>query len=398
MTPDDIAHAMTGAIHAVSENRHEAFLPSPMIQNHASFLHLLEDGTLLCAWFGGTLEGKSDISIFVSALTSGANRWGAPQRLSHDPDHSEQNPVLFTAPDGTLWLFHTAQPSGNQDECRIRMARVLRDPAAPESLSTDQGRFLDLPKGCFVRAPLRIRDDGAWLLPIFRCVQRPGQKWNGSHDTAALGISTDNGATWQLQELAGSTGCVHMSPVAGADTHYSAFFRRRQADFVYRTESADGGRSWAEPQPTDVPNNNSSIAAIRLGDGRLAMICNPVNAAQSSDRRASLYDELGEEDDRPDADPSGGCVPVWGVPRAPVSICLSDNDGRSFPVRILIEDGLGTCLSNDSTDGRNLEMSYPWLLEAADGTLHASYTYHRRAIKYVRLAPGWAEAKDGRIG
>ncbi|KAA1233638.1 MULTISPECIES: sialidase family protein [Agrobacterium tumefaciens complex] len=396
MTPDDIAHAMTGAMHAASENRQEAFLPSPMIQNHASFLHLLDDGTLICVWFGGTLEGKSDISIFASVLTHGSTRWGPPQRLSHDPAHSEQNPVLFTAPDGVLWLFHTAQPSGNQDECRIRMARVTRDPTAPEKLVSEEGRFLDLPQGCFIRAPLRIRDDGAWLLPIFRCVQRPGQKWNGSHDTAALGISTDNGATWQLQELQKSTGCVHMSPVAVTNGHYAAFFRRRQADFVYRTESADGGRSWSKPQPTDVPNNNSSIAVIRLGDGRLAMICNPINAAQSSDRRASLYDELGEEDDRPDADPSGGCVPVWGVPRAPVSICLSNDDGRSFSTRILIEDGPGTCLSNDSTDGRNLEMSYPWLLEAPDGTLHASYTYHRRAIKYVRLAPGWADENDGR--
>lgn len=396
MTPDDIAHAMTGAMHAASENRQEAFLPSPMIQNHASFLHLLDDGTLICVWFGGTLEGKSDISIFASVLTHGSTRWGPPQRLSHDPAHSEQNPVLFTAPDGVLWLFHTAQPSGNQDECRIRMARVTRDPTAPEKLVSEEGRFLDLPQGCFIRAPLRIRDDGAWLLPIFRCVQRPGQKWNGSHDTAALGISTDNGATWQLQELQKSTGCVHMSPVAVTNGHYAAFFRRRQADFVYRTESADGGRSWSKPQPTDVPTNNSSIAVIRLGDGRLAMICNPINAAQSSDRRASLYDELGEEDDRPDADPSGGCVPVWGVPRAPVSICLSNDDGRSFSTRILIEDGPGTCLSNDSTDGRNLEMSYPWLLEAPDGTLHASYTYHRRAIKYVRLAPGWADENDGR--
>ncbi|MCZ7480859.1 exo-alpha-sialidase [Rhizobium rhizogenes] len=394
MTPDDIAHAMTGAIRTTSENRQEALLPSPMIQNHASFLHLADDGALLCAWFGGTLEGKSDISIFASVLMPGATSWGAPQRLSQDPAHSEQNPVLFTAPDGALWLFHTAQPSGNQDECRIRMARVARDTTAPEKLVSEEGRFLDLPKGCFIRAPLRIRDDGAWLLPIFRCIQRPGQKWNGSHDTAALGISKDNGLTWQLQELENSTGCVHMSSVSGDDARYSAFFRRRQADFVYRTESADGGRSWSKPQPTDVPNNNSSIAAIRLGDGRLAMICNPVSAAQSSDRRASLYDELGEDDSRPDADPTGGCVPVWGVTRAPVSICISDDDGRSFPTRILIENGPGTCLSNDSTDGRNLEMSYPWLLEAPDGTLHASYTYHRRAIKYVRLAPGWADPKD----
>ena len=394
MSPDEIARAMTGAVQSTAEGRQEALLPSPMIQNHASFLHWLDDGALVCAWFGGTLEGKSDISIFASVLLPGSSSWGPAQRLSHDPEHSEQNPVLFTAPDGAVWLLHTSQPSGNQDECRIRMAQVKRDAQDPTALSTTEGRYLDLPRGCFVRAPLALRDDGAWLLPIFRCLQRPGQKWNGSHDYAAVGVSQDEGRTWQLEELDQSTGCVHMSPVSLDGGRFAAFFRRRQADHVYRTESSDGGRSWSAPDAIDVPNNNSSIAAIRLADGRVAMICNPVNAAQSSDRRASLYDELGEEDGRPDADPSGGCVPVWGVPRAPVSVCLSQDGGVSFPSRITIETGPGTCLSNDSTDGRNQEMSYPWLLEGPDGSLHIAYTYHRRAIKYVRLAPGWANATE----
>ncbi|MBB4953566.1 putative neuraminidase [Agrobacterium vitis] len=396
MSPDDIAQAMTGTITAVTANRHEAILPSPMVQNHASFLHWLGDGSLVCAWFGGTLEGKSDISIFASVLTPDAECWGPAQQLSFDNAHSEQNPVLFTAPDGRLWLFHTSQPSGNQDECQIRMVEINRNADHPTQLVAEGCHYLDLPRGCFIRAPLVVRDDGAWLLPIFRCIQRPGQKWNGSHDLAAMGVSLDGGKTWQLEELAQSTGCVHMSPVALGDTQHIALFRRRQADFVYRTESVDGGRTWSQPQPTDVPNNNSSIAAIRLGNGRVAMICNPVNAAQSSDRRASLYDELGVEDDRPDADPTGGCVPVWGVPRAPVSLCLSDDGGLTFPIRLMVEDGPGTCLSNDSTDGRNQEMSYPWLLEGADGSLHITYTYHRRAIKYVRLAKGWAETTSRR--
>jgi predicted neuraminidase len=390
MQPDEIERSMNGRLVALSEGREEALLPSPMVQNHAAFLHLLEDGALLCAWFGGTLEGKSDISIFASVLPQGARIWGPPQRLSFDPAHSEQNPVLFAAPDGRLLLFHTSQPSGNQDECRIRMAEITRDGGEPLALTASEGRYLDLPRGCFVRAPVVLRDDGAWLLPIFRCIQRPGQKWNGSHDTAAVGVSTDHGATWQLEDVAGSTGCVHMSPVTLGDGRFAAFFRRRQADQVYRTESNDGGRTWSPPAATDVPNNNSSLAAISLADGRIAMLCNPVNAAQSADRRASLYDELGEDDGRPDADPAGGCVPIWGVPRAPVAVCISQDGGQSFPLRLTIEDGPGTCLSNDSTDGRNKEMSYPWLLAGADGTLHIAYTYHRRAIKYVRLAPGWA--------
>ncbi|MGA1834926.1 sialidase family protein [Rhizobium wenxiniae] len=392
MTPEQIATAMTGAVKAAGNGRHEAMLASPMIQNHASFLHLADDGALICAWFGGTLEGKSDISIFASVLAEGSSQWGEPQRLSFDPDHSEQNPVLFAAPGGELLLFHTSQPSGNQDECRIRMAEVSRDASNATKLAAGEGRYLDLPRGCFVRAPLTVREDGAWLLPIFRCIQRPGQKWNGSHDRAAVGISEDQGKTWRLEDLDQSTGCVHMSPVSIGEQKLAAVFRRRQADFVYRTESADGGRTWSAPQATDVPNNNSSIAAITLNDGRIAMICNPTNAEMSSDRRASLYDELGEDDDRPDANPDGGCVPIWGVPRAPVSVCISDDGAKSFSQRIVIEDGPGTCMSNNSIDGHNKEMSYPWLLEGPDGSLHIAYTYYRRAIKYVRLAPGWADA------
>ncbi|MBP1806320.1 sialidase family protein [Rubellimicrobium aerolatum] len=389
MEPDDIAARMTGALVQTDPGRLEAFLPSPKVQNHAAFLAWLPDGALVCAWFGGTLEGKSDISIHASVLPPGASAWGPAQPLSGDPQRSEQNPVVFTAPDGGLWLFHTAQPAGNQDECRIRMARLHRDPADPTRIAAEEGRLLDLPLGCFIRAPVVVRGDGAWLLPIFRCVQRPGQRWNGSHDVAAVGVSLDGGATWALEEVPGSIGSVHMSPVLLGDGRYAAFYRRRQADFVHRSESLDGGRSWSAPEPTDVPNNNSSLAAIRLASGEVAVICNPASAATSPDRRASLYDELGEDDARPDADPAGGCAPVWGVPRAPVAVCLSSDGGRSFPRRIVIEDGPGTCTSNDSTDGRNKEMSYPWLLEGPDGALHIAYTYHRRAIRYVRLAPGW---------
>lgn len=395
MRPEDIALQMTGQVTETGPGRSEALLPSPKIQNHAAFLAPLPNGGLICAWFGGTLEGKSDISIHASILAPGSDTWGPPQLLSHDAERSEQNPVIFTAPDGQLWLFHTAQPSGNQDECQIRMAPLHLDIADPTRISAGPGRLLDLPRGCFVRAPLVVRTDGAWLLPIFRCVQRPGQKWNGSHDVAAVGVSTDGGDSWRLDEVADSTGSVHMSPVDLGGGRLVAFYRRRQADFVHRSDSADGGRTWSVPVATDMPNNNSSIAAVRLADGRIGVIGNPVNAAMSPDRRASLYDELGEDDARPDADPTGGCVPIWGVPRAPVVVALSADNGQTFPTRILVEDGPGTCTSNDSIDGRNKEMSYPWIWQAPDGTLHLAYTYHRRAIKYVRLSPKAQAALEG---
>ena len=386
MTPDEIAAGMDGRIEATGPDRAEAFLPSPLVHNHASFLHWLADGTLACAWFAGTLEGKPDIHIRFATLAPGAGEWTGSDQVSDDETRSEQNPVIFADPTtGAVLLFHTAQPpGGRQEECEVRLRPLKR---TREETRSGPVRTLDLPLGSFVRAQVIVRDDGAWVLPLFLCKVLPGARWTGSHDTAAVAVSSDSGASWTLVDVPESTGCVHMTIVPLGGNRMAAFFRRRQADFVYRTETNDGGRSWLRPAPTDVPNNNSSIVAIRLRDDRVALLCNPVSAAQSSARRTSLYDELGEEDHR--ADPTGGVPAIWGVPRAPVTLCLSDDEGRTFAWRRIIEDGPGTCLTNDALNGKNQELSYPAMVEAPDRTLHLAYTYHRRAIKYVRLAPSW---------
>ena len=388
MTPDEIEARMTGQLAAVGEGRLEAYLPSPMVQNHAAFIELLDDGTLACLWFGGTLEGKSDISIYATTLAVGADRWTPSVQLSNDPERSEQNPVLTRTPQG--WqLFHTAQPSGNQDECLLR-ARDIRLEGG--TLVGSAPRIIDLPLGTFVRGRFVRRADGAWMMPVFRCIPRPGQRWNGSHDTAGVAVSHDDGATWTMTDVPGSIGSVHMTIVPLDGLHMVAFYRRRQSDFVHRSESRDGGATWSAPEPTDVPNNNSSINVIRLADGRLAMVCNPTSAATSSDRRVSLYDEIEAGDDRPDA--SGGCAPIWGVPRAPLTLCISEDGGKTWPQRRIVDDSPGTCLSNNSVDGRNKELSYPYLLEGPDGALHVAYTYFRRAIKYVRLPKGWIDGEQ----
>ena len=389
MTPEEIAARMTGALDRMADGRVEAYLPSPMVQNHATFIEKLDDGTLACLWFGGTLEGKADISIYASTLPLGGSVWSPAVQLSNDPHRSEQNPVLTRNREGQWLLFHTAQPSGNQDECLLRAREVS---IAGGTLTCGAPRTIDLPLGTFIRGRFVRRVDGAWMMPVFRCLSRPGLRWNGSFDTAGVAVSADDGRTWSLSEVPGSVGSVHMTIVPLDDSYIAAFYRRRQSDFVHRSESRDGGVTWSAPEPTDVPNNNSSINVIRLADGRLAMACNPASAATSSDRRASLYDEIEEGDARPDA--SGGCSPIWGVPRAPLSLCISTDGGKTFPLRRIIDDSSGTCLSNNSVDGRNKELSYPYMVEGPDGALHIAYTYFRRAIKYVRLPRGWIDGEN----
>lgn len=362
-TPDAIAKAMTGHFDGRS-----AVLPSPAIQNHAGFLTQDRDGHLECVWFGGSLEGKADICVYKSRFANGA--WSEALQLTDDPNRSEQNPILFYAPDGSDTLLHTAQPGGNQDECIVQMREPGHKPSA-----------LPFPKGTFIRAMPHVLEDGTWLLPLFHCVPKNGARWTGRHDTASVAITNDKGKTWRIVDVPHSVGCVHMTIVPAKD-RLLAFYRRRQADFVYRSESLDNGASWSVPSATPLPNNNSSIAALRLQDGRLAICCNPINKDMSDDRRASLYDELGD-DSRPEAD--GGCDAVWGIPRAPLIVALSDDDGVSFSHHITVADSSGKCLSNDSLDGKNQELSYPGLAEAPEGGLDVVFTLHRRAIAHVRL-------------
>lgn len=376
LTTAEIESAMDGKLHAGPFGRVDAFLPSPMVQNHAANLHVLPDGRLACVWFGGTMEGMGDISVWMSTL--GPAGWSAARRLSDDPARSEQNPVLFTAPDGKVWLFHTSQPGGRQDECEI-VARVSQDGGDSFGPARRIGDF----RGVFVRQPLHLGPGGAWLLPGFRCVTPSAGRWTGDIDSAVMLVSRDQGESWAAVEVPDSLGAVHMNPVAPLGGEMPAFYRDRYAASVKRSLSRDGGLTWTAPQPTDVPNNNSSVQAVRLADGRIAMVGNPISAAQSDARRASLYDEI--EGEAEVSVVTEGPKAIWGVPRAPMTLAISSDNGVTFPLRIDLDQGSGHALSNNSAAGVNRELSYPSILQDGAGRLHIAYTYHRRAIRYVRI-------------
>jgi predicted neuraminidase len=369
-------------------DRLDAFIPSPCVQNHAANLMPLANGDLGCVWFGGTQEGMSDISVYFSRLARGSTQWSLAEKLSDDPRRSEQNPVLFPAPDGALWLMWTAQLAGNQDTAFVRR-RVSRDHGRSwgsiETLFPEQrGR------GTFIRQPIVVLDNGDWLLPVFYCHSTPGRKWNGDEDTSAVKISSDAGATWRDVDVPGSRGCVHMCIERLDDGSLLALFRSRWADNIYQSRSADHGRTWSAPATTIFPNNNSSIQLTRLSNGHLALVFNDSSAKAATERRLSLYDEI-EDDLPPVLKGSGkteGRTAFWGAPRAPMTLAVSTDGGRSWTKRN-VETGDGYCMTNNSRDQTNRELSYPSIKQTSDGSLHMAFTFHRRAIKHVRVTEPW---------
>lgn len=248
---------------------------------------------------------------------------------------------------------------------------------------TDEG-------GVFIRQPIVTLPSGRLLLPIFHCVKVPGHKWVGDNDFSAVMVSDDAGETWREVVVPHSTGCVHMNIGRLSDGTLVALYRSRWADSIYRSTSTDDGETWTAPKPTELPNNNSSIQFVVLPDDRLALVFNESSAADATERRTSLYDEIDDDglaatQEKP-AEQLGRAF--WGAPRAPMTLAISADAGLTWPTRRNVEIGDGYCLSNNSRDGLNREFSYPTITVTRD-RLHIAFTRFRQAIEYVEVTDDW---------
>lgn len=371
--------------------RIDAYLPTECVQNHAANLLPLPNGDLLCTWFGGTQEGIADISAYYSRLKKGSDTWSKAIKLSDDSTRSEQNPLFFLDPDNVLWLLYTAQVAGNQDTAIVRY-RKSND--FGETWGPINTLLEDPDKGIFIRQPITVMPNGDWLLPVFYCIAKPGEKWVGSYDTSGVMISKDKGNTWTNVDIPDSLGCVHMNIMMLQDNSLYALFRSRWADHIYESRSNDGGYTWTKPTATKLPNNNSSIQATVLNNGHIALVFNNSSAKDAKERRVSLYDEI---EDSSSANKKEAAIiqgqknAFWGAPRAPMSLAISTDNGNTWSFIRNLDEGDGYCMSNNSKDKLNREFSYPSIKQGLDGKLHIAYTYFRMAIKYVVVDENWVK-------
>ncbi|KAL3477614.1 BNR repeat-like domain-containing protein [Aspergillus californicus] len=382
VTQEQLPSLLDGAVRPGSRpySSQEAYLRPATVQCHASNLLRLPNGDLLCVWFGGNMEGKPDISIYLSRLSSGEKNWSEAVKVSHDDTRSEQNPVLFHHPSGELWLLYTSQQGGNQDSAIVK-----------RSISSDGGRTWSSPTilfddpGTFIRQPVIVLDNGVLVVPTFKCRVEPGAKWIGNDDISAIRTSQDQGRTWSDFDVPQSTGAVHMEIQRLKNGSYLALYRSRWADFIHSSTSPDG-LQWSAPQPTSLPNPNAGICFDVLPSGRVVVVYNHSSRKTALGRREGLYDEISDgTDSRPNQKArTDGKEAFWGAPRAPLAVAWSDDDGKTWRHRTL-EEGDGFCLTNNSEQKLNRELSYPSMVIGEEGTIHIAFTFWRQTIKYVQI-------------
>ena len=101
-------------------------------------------------------------------------------------------------------------------------------------------------------------------------------------------------------------------------------------------DSSDGGVTWTQARPINVPNPNSGLDAVALADGRVVLIYNHTDKG-----------------------------------RSPLNLAVS-RDGENFRMFNVLESEPG-------------EYSYPAMIQGKNGDLHITYTWKRKRIRYVRV-------------
>lgn len=315
------------------------FERAPFTSCHASTIVEVAPGKLLVAFFAGTSEGNPDVGIWGSHGASRADNsvdWSSPTQLAHHPNVPCWNPVLHKATAGELLLFYKAGPSPQTWSGYLKRSRdggttwSDAEPLPAGILGPIKNKPIELPDGRLVCGS-SVESHRAWAC------------W--------IEISPDAGRTWSKHgpiSVAGETfGIIQPTVFETACGRLRLLCRStRRIGRICESTSTDGGLTWSPAKPSDLPNPNSGIDAVRLRDGRILLVYNHSTTA-----------------------------------RTPLNVAVSEAGGGSFRPWFKLESSPG-------------EYSYPAVIQASDGRVHTTYTWNRKRIKHVSFDPMFGLADE----
>ena len=305
----------------------------PFKECHASSIVEVSENKFLIAAFGGSREGKDDVSIWLSH--SNGNQWEPPKLIDTGLASDQElypcwNPVLFQSQSGILSLFYKVGPSPREWWGMVKT-------------SDDQGKIwsngVRLPQdilGPIKNKPVQL-SDGTILSPSStETTTAEGLSWK-----AHIEKSTDDGKSWIKISIDHQTPFNVIQPsILVLDDQRLQILCRSRNNSVMQAFSEDNGDSWSTITRTDLPNPNSGTDALTLSNGYHLLVYNPTVRGRNG--------------------------------RSKLSVALSKTGNDWSEVLSLENQKRG-------------EFSYPAVVESTNGEIHISYTYNRRNIKHVVL-------------
>jgi len=380
----------------------ELLFPLEHWHNHGSTVVELPGGDLLACWFHGSGERTADDVVVLGArLTRNATRWSEPFVMGDTAGYPDTNPTMFVDPRGRLWLlwptilaneWHTAlmkyriasdyRPGGaprwdvsevlhvtpgdefaktvNSEVDRLlAMSSATIDDkgrAYLERLKTDAAEKLTRRLGWMTRAHPFILDGKRLIVPLY----------SDGFSFSLMAITDDWGATWKTSTPLVGLGNIQPSIARRNDGTLVTFMRDNgpPPKRLAVSQSTDRGETWSSVQDSDRPNPGSGAEVLRLKNGRWVLVYNDLERGRYS-----------------------------------LAVSLSDDEGRTWRWTRHLERDPET-----SDPQQRGEYHYPSIIEAADGTLHVTYSYFaapasvtadaqkrlpRKSIKHAHFNEAW---------
>ncbi|MFB3906108.1 MAG: exo-alpha-sialidase [Acidobacteriota bacterium] len=332
--PKSICNGQPGPEPLISEF---IFTEAPFRSCHASTITEAPDGRLMAAWFGGEDEGADNVEIWMSEKT-GEAAWSAPRAMTSYPNMPCWNPVLFRDSSNRIWLFFKVGPNPQSWTGAYRIlegsiwGEVQYLPAG--LLGPIRNKPITLANGDIL-APTSVESGYRGGTPA----DAPSRSW-----ASWVEVSSDGGKTWArhgpITVPGQNFGVIQPTVWEVTPGHLVMLMRSSlRIGAICRSESRDGGKTWEPARPTALPNPNSGVDAVKLKDGRVALVYN--------------HTRFG---------------------RSPLNVAFSSDNGLTWDKPVVLENQPG-------------EYSYPAVIQSSDGLLHITYTWKRQRIKHVVLKP-----------
>jgi len=311
-----------GENHALTSRRFQG-IPSPAIS---------PEGRLWATCYAGKTPGEDQNNYVVIATSGdGGETWTETTIIDPDAEGPVRafDPELWLDPSGRLWSFW-AQAIGHDGTVAGVWAMTNDN---PDEDSPDWSEPRRLTDGVMMCKPT-VLSSGEWILPA--------STWRDTDNSARVGVSTDNGQTWDLRGACNVPKQVRRfdEPMIVERKDKSLWMLVRTDYGIGESISKDRGETWSALAPSPIQHPSSRFFIRRLRSGNLLLV------------------KHGPIDQRTE--------------RSHLTAFLSGDDGRTWSGGLLLDE--------------RSDVSYPDGQQGQNGTIHVIYDYSRTSARAILMA------------